>query len=200
MMLRYMPGLLFSSKKTWKAIQDAKISIGEAYSQYVVILALIPPIAGFVGTTQVGWQLGFGDPVKLTTNSALIIAILFYFAILIAVGLVGKAIHWMAQTYGADPTLADCIVLAAGTATPLLLLGVLLFYPMMLLVFLVGLVALAMAVYLLYSGVPVMMNISEDRGFLFSSSVVTFGLVAFVAMLAITVILWGMGLAPEYTH
>ena len=61
MMLRYMPGLLFSSKKTWKAIQDAKISIGEAYSQYVVILALIPPIAGFVGTTQVGWQLGFGD-------------------------------------------------------------------------------------------------------------------------------------------
>ncbi|MCB1814830.1 MAG: DUF1282 family protein, partial [Candidatus Competibacteraceae bacterium] len=60
--------------------------------------------------------------------------------------------------------------------------------------------ALAMAVYLLYSGVPVMMNISEDRGFLFSSSVVTFGLVAFVAMLAITVILWGMGLAPEYTH
>lgn len=200
MMLSYVPGLLLNPKKTWQTIQKDSISIGEVYAQYIVILGLIPPIAGFVGTTQVGWQLGFGEAIKLTTNSALVISVLFYFAILIAVGIVGKAIHWMAQTYGASPTLADCIVLAAGTATPLLLLGVLLFYPMLLLVFLVGLCALALAVYLLYSGVPIMMEISEDRGFLFSSSVVTFGLVAFVAMLVITVILWGIGIAPEYTH
>jgi len=200
MMLSYLPGLLLSPKSTWQAISDDSISVGEAFSQYVVILALIPPIAGFVGTTQVGWQLGFGDPVKLTTGSALVIAVLFYFALLVAIGLVGKAIHWMANTYGAEPTLADCVVLAAGTATPLLLVGVLLFYPVLLLIFLVGLLALAMAVHLLYAGVPIMMKIPEDRGFLFSSSVVTFGLVAFVAMLVVTVILWGLGIAPEYTN
>ncbi|NIU11195.1 MAG: hypothetical protein GWN81_20645, partial [Phycisphaerae bacterium] len=58
----------------------------------------------------------------------------------------------------------------------------------------------AYTVYLLYSGVPIMMGISQERGFLFSSALVTFGLVAFVAMLAITVILWGFGLAPEFTQ
>jgi hypothetical protein len=200
MMLSYLPGLLLSPKSTWQAIREDSISVSEVFSQYVVILALIPPVAGFVGTTQVGWQLGFGDPIKLTMGSALVIAVLFYFAILAAVGVVGKAIYWMANTYGAEPSLADCIVLAAGTSTPLLLVGVLMFYPMLLLIFLVGLLALAMAVYLLYVGVPIMMGIPEDRGFLFSSSVVTFGLVAFVAMLAITVILWGLGIAPEYTN
>ena len=200
MMLSYIPGLLLNPKQTWRAIHDDDISVAQVYSQYVVILALIPPIAGYIGTTQIGWQFGFGEPVKLTSSSALVIAVLFYFAILAAVGVVGKAIHWMAQTYGASPSLAECIVLAAGTATPLFLLGILLLYPVVVLIFLVGLAALALTVYLLYSGVPIMMDIPEDRGFLFSSSVITFGLVAFVAMLAITVILWGMGIAPEYTN
>ena len=48
--------------------------------------------------------------------------------------------------------------------------------------------------------VPIMMGISEDRGFLFSSAVLGVGLVAFVAMLAITAILWGMGLEPQFTR
>ena len=200
MMLRYLPGLMFSPKKTWHAIREDSISIGQAFSQYVLLLALIPPIAGYIGTTQYGWQLGFGEPVKLTSGSALIIAVLFYMAIVAAVGVVGKAIHWMAQTYGANPSLDNCVVLAAGTITPLLLVGILLFYPVLILVFLVGLLALALTVYLLYSGVPIMMDIPQDRAFLFSSSIVTFGMVAFMAMLVITVILWGYGLAPEYTH
>jgi hypothetical protein len=45
-----------------------------------------------------------------------------------------------------------------------------------------------------------MMDISKERGFLFSSAVITFGLVALVAMLANTVMLWGMGFAPEFTR
>jgi hypothetical protein len=96
--------------------------------------------------------------------------------------------------------LAQCVTLAAFTAVPLLLLGVLQAYPVLLINFLVGLVALAYTVYLLYSGVPVMMGISKERGFLFSSAVLTFGLVSLVAMLAITVILWGFGVDPEYTY
>ena len=64
----------------------------------------------------------------------------------------------------------------------------------------VGIPALAYTVYLLYTGVPVMMGISEDRGFLFSSDVLAVGLVAFVELLATTAILWGMGLEPQFTR
>lgn len=200
MLLKYLPGLLLHPEQTWRAIRDEDKSIASCYLELVLILGLIPPVAGFYGTTQVGWQLGWGEPIMLTTGSALTIAVLYYGAILVAVGVVGKAIHWMAQTYGANPTLAHCVTLAAFTASPLLILGIMQAYPVLLINFLVGLVALAWTVYLLYSGVPVMMGISKERGFLFSSAVLTFGLVSLVAMLAITVILWGFGVDPEYTY
>lgn len=200
MLLKYLPGLLLHPEQTWQAIRAEDKSITSCYLELVLILGLIPPAAGFYGTTQVGWQLGWGEPIKLTTGSALTIAVLYYGAILVAVGVVGKAIHWMARTYGASPTLAQCVTLAAFTASPLLLLGIMQAYPVLLINFLVGLVALAWTVHLLYSGVPVMMGISKERGFLFSSAVLTFGLVSLVAMLAITVILWGFGVDPEYTY
>jgi hypothetical protein len=198
MLLKHIPGLLTQPAQQWQAIRDDSKSIAACYFEYILILALIPPVAGFIGVTRTGWQLGWGDPVKLTVGSALPIAVIFYLAILVAVFLVGKAIHWMATTYGATPTLAQCVKLAAFTATPLLLLGIVQLYPLLWLNFLVGLAALAYAVYLLYTGVPIIMNISQERGFLFSSAVLTFGLVSFVALLAVSVILWSFGLSPEY--
>ena len=44
-----------------------------------------------------------------------------------------------------------------------------------------------------------MMGISRDRGFLFSTAVLGVGLIALVALLTITVLLWGMGLQPVFT-
>lgn len=200
MLLNHVLGLLTNPKKEWQEIRDEDKSIAACYLELILILALIPPFASYVGTTYIGWQIGWEEPVKLTAASALPIAVIYYFAILVAIFVVGKAIHWMANTYGAEPTLAQCVRLAAFTATPLLLLGVMQFYPVLWLNFLVGLVALSYTVYLLYTGVPIMMDISQERGFLFSSAVVTFGLVSFVAMLAITVLLWGFGIAPEFTQ
>ena len=45
-----------------------------------------------------------------------------------------------------------------------------------------------------------MMEIPEERAFLFGSAVMAFGLVALVAMLAITVLLWSAGFAPSFTR
>jgi hypothetical protein len=164
-----------------------------------MILAAIPAISGFIGTTQFGWQIGAGDPVKLTLESAGMISILYYLAMLVGVFAIGWMIHWMGGTYGVDVPLSQCVVLAAYTATPLFLIGIMEIYPVMWVNLVVGIVALAYTVYLLYSGVPIMMDISEDRGFLFSSAVLAVGLVAFVALLAVTAILWGMGLEPQFT-
>lgn len=200
MLLKHTLGLLLSPKREWQTIRAEDKSIIACYLELILILALIPPFAGFYGTTQIGWQFGWEVPLKLTVPSALSIAVLYYLAIVIAVFIVAQGIHWMARTYGANPTLGRCLLLAAFTAVPLLLSGVMQFYPVLWVNFLVGLGALAYTVYLLYTGVPIMMDISEERGFLFSSAVLTFGLVAFVALLAITVLLWGMGLAPQFTR
>ncbi|MDX1697636.1 MAG: Yip1 family protein [Thiohalobacterales bacterium] len=200
MVLQHVWGLFVNPKREWQAIREDKCTIGKCYAVHVLILAAIPAISGFIGTTQFGWQIGAGDPVKLTAQSAGIIAVLYYLAMIVGVFSIGWMIHWMAETYGAETSLSQCVVLAAYTATPLFLIGIMQLYPVPWVNLVVGIPALAYTVYLLYSGVPIMMGISEDRGFLFSSAVLAVGLVALVALLAATAILWGMGLGPQYTR
>ena len=200
MVLQHVWGLFTNPKREWESIRDDKCTIGKCYAVHVLLLAAIPAISGFIGTTQFGWQIGIGDPIKLTLESAGMIAVLYYLAMLVGVYSIGWMIHWMAGTYGASPMLSQCVVLAAYTATPLFLIGLMELYPVLWLNMVVGIVALCYSVYLLYTGVPVMMGISEDRGFLFSSAVLGVGLVAFVALLAVTALLWGMGLEPSFTR
>jgi hypothetical protein len=199
MVLNHVFGLLTNPEKEWKSIHAERCSVGKCYCSHVLLLAAIPAIAGYIGTTQVGWQVVSREMQKLTPDSAFQISILFYITMLVAVFTIGKLIHWMGQTYGSKQTLPQCIALAAYTATPLFLCGVMLLYPVLWLNLLISLPALAYTVYLLYSGVPVMMGISKERGFLFSSAVLAVGLVMLVGVLAATVILWDIGIGPIYT-
>ncbi len=199
MVLDHVWGLFAHPKEEWQEIHDRRCSIGKCYCSHVLLLAAIPVIAGFIGTTQVGWQIGAREAVKLTTESALKISVLYYLALLVAVFTVGALIHWMSETYGEKKSLPQCIALASYTATPLFLVGALQIYPTLWVNLLVGLPALAYTVYLLYTGVPIMMEIPKEKGFLFSTAVLAVGLVTLVATMVATVILWGMGIAPEFT-
>lgn len=199
-MLKHIWGLFARPEAEWESIREGHYSIARVYLAHTIWLALIPPASGFIGTTQVGWQIGVGDPVRLTTDSALHIAILYYIALLIVAFSVGWMVHWMGKTYGADQPLSQCVALASFTATPLFLSGIMTLYPMLWLNLVIGIPVLGYTVYLFYTGVPIMMEIPPERGFLFSSAVVAFGLVALVALLAVTVILWGMGFEPVITN
>lgn len=199
MVLNHVWGLMFHPKEEWKSIKGERCTIGRCFCSHVLLLAAIPAIAGYIGTTQVGWSFGAGDVHKLTPRSALQIAILTYLVMLVAVFSLGKAIHWMGLTYGSKQTLPASIALAAYAATPLWLIGFFFLYPMLWVNMLIGLPALAYTVYLLYTGVPVMMGVSQERGFLFASAVLAVGLVMLVAVLAATAILWGMGIGPDVT-
>ncbi len=199
MILQHVGRLLANPKAGWRALREHPCTVGRCYAVHVLLLAAIPAVAGYIGTTQFGWRIGAGDPIRLTSESAALIALAYYFAMLVGVYSMGWMIHWMAGTYGAHPTLAQCVILAAYTATPLFLVGIAEIYPLLWLNLVLGLPALAWTVYLLYTGVPIMMDIPEERGFLFSTAVLAVGLVALVAMLALTAILWGFGIAPGFT-
>ena len=100
------------------------------------------------------------------------------------------SIRWMEKTYGANVGVDECARLALYTATPMLLAGFIGLYPMLWLCVSVGMLAVAFSVYLLYTGVPVIMHIEEERAFMFSTSILTVGLVALVTIMGASVILW----------
>ncbi|RBH39475.1 hypothetical protein C3F00_042410, partial [Pseudomonas sp. MWU13-2860] len=165
---------------------------GHLYLTHSVMLAAIRAISSFIGTSRFGWFIGNRVQVMLTQESALWMTIMSYLAMLGGVAVMGAFIHWMARTYDANPSLARCVAFATYTATPLFIGGLAALYPHMWLGMIVGTAAICYTVYLLYVGLPTFMNIPSDEGFLFSSSVLAVGLVVLVAIMAFTVIVWGL--------
>lgn len=200
MVFKHIWGLFQNPREEWKSIRQADYSVSSVYGAHTFIFAAIPAISGYIGTTQFGWQIGIGEAVKLTNESAGIIAMAYFIAMLIGVYVVGYAIHWMSGTYCDDPQpLQRCVSLASYTVTPLFIIGLMEIFPILWLNLILGLPALAYTVFLFYTGVPVMFDTTKEKGFLLSTAMMGFGMVAFVALLAITALLWGFGLEPQFT-
>ena len=140
-----------------------------------------------------------GETIKLTVESARVICVLFYFGMVASVAAIGYFIHWMSDTYGADSSLTKGIVIAGLTATPLFIAGLVGFWPVLWIDLLIGVVAISWSVYLMYLGIPIIMDIPEDRGFLFSSAVLGVALVILICLMVGSVILWDFGAAPAFT-
>lgn len=198
--MNHVFGILFHPASEWERIRDHSRSVLGHYFKFILIIALLPPIAWYFGATEVGWQLGVRE-IRLTPESAMQISVLFYIAILFGIGGLGYMVHWMAETYEARTSTVDKgMAVAAYTCTPLLVAGVIGFYPILWLDMLIGCAAAGYTVYLLYIGVPIVMQIPKERGFLFASAMVAVGLVMTAALLGATVILWEMGAMPVFTE
>lgn len=199
-MINHVWGLFAHPNREWQEITGEERGVSKLHLGEVAVLAAIPAISAFIGTTQMGWSIGGGEPVRLTESSAIQLTLLSYLAMLGGVAVMGGFIHWMARTYDASPTLVQCVVFAAYTATPLFIGGLAALYPHIWLGMTVGTAAICYTTYLLYVGLPTFMNIPPDEGFLFSSSVLAVGLVVLVAIIALSVIMWGMGVGPIYVR
>jgi len=199
MVIGHIIGLLSSPTAEWEKIRDESCSTSACILKHVIVMAAIPAVSGYIGTTQVGWSIGASGVHYLSNESAGIIAILTYLAMIAGVIGMGAMIQWMAETYGKAQPLARCVVFAAYVATPLFLIGLMMLYPILWLNMLLGLPAVAYSVFLLYSGTPIVMEMEKEKGFLFASSIVGLGLVAMVAILTTTIVLWGYGFGPQLT-
>ncbi|MEZ5571656.1 MAG: Yip1 family protein [Halioglobus sp.] len=199
-MIQHTFGILVRPKTQWHAIASLENSSLQTLLLYPCLLAILPAVAWYYGTTQIGWTVGdHGEPIRLTRESARQICILFYLTMLVCVAVIGYFIHWMAATYGAQSSVARGIVTAGITATPLFIAGLSGFYPILWLDMLIGVIAVCWSVYLMYLGIPIMMRIPEERGFLFSSAVLAIALVILICLMVGSVILWDFGAAPAFT-
>ncbi|MCL1042153.1 Yip1 family protein [Shewanella marisflavi] len=197
MILNHLMGLYTHPKEEWHTIEQNHEALKSSLS-HVLLIALIPAVCTYVASTMIGWNLGVSDPLFLTKQSALMMSVSMYFGLIAGVFALAYLAFWMAKTFDAHPTYTQAIELAAYTATPLFMVGLAALYPALWFVMIVGLVGLSYSVYLLYTGVPIIMNIPEEKGFIYASSVVTAGLVLLVALMASSVILWSYGLGPIY--
>ena len=197
MILNHIWGLYAHPLEEWKSIDQRHESMTFAIS-HILIIALLPCAAAYYASAHLGWSIGSRELTFLSSQSALIMAVAMYIGILAAVFALGYLVHWMAQTFGASPTFTQSMELAAYTATPAIMSGVAALYPELWFVTVVFLAGVAYSIYLLYTGVPILMHIPEERGFIYASSVVTAGLIMLVCLMVASAIMWTNGFGPSY--
>ncbi|WP_448310042.1 Yip1 family protein [Pantoea sp. PGP6] len=191
--MNHVWGLLAHPNQEMRHIKQENESVSHHYTHHVLLMAAVPVICAFIGTTQLGWNLGEGQFVQLNLATGIGLGILFYLIILGGVAVMGRVIHWMARNYPQRPGVQRCTVFAGYVATPLFLSGLVALYPLVWLCVLVGALALVYTGYLLYIGIPLFLNIDREESLHFSGSTLAIGVLVFEVLLAMTVILWGYG-------
>ena len=192
--------LTFNPKSGWSRIAQTPAGMIKTVVTHTMPLALIPAFCWYAGVTQIGWAV-MGDPVKLTPPNALAMCILFYFAMIAGVIFLGSMAGWMAKTYNAGERAFDRgVTLVSHTATPFFLAGFLGVYPVLWIDIVIGTAVACFCIYLLFQGTGPIMQVPPERAFLYAAALFAVALVAFVALLGATVIIWDLGASPEYMY
>lgn len=167
--MNHVWGLFAHPNREMSVIKSENETISHHYTHHVLLMAAVPVVCAFIGTTQLGWNFGDGTVIKLSMLTGLALAVLFYAVMLAGVAIMGRVIWWMARQYPQQPSLKRCMVFAGYVATPLFLSGIVALYPLVWLCALIGTIALFYTGYLLYLGIPTFLSINREEGLSFAS-------------------------------
>lgn len=193
--------LLVNPVRGWHDVASRPLPLPRRIAFHTLAWALVPAVCWYIGVTTVGWRIGDEANMRMTTESALRVCLLFYAAMVASVLVLGYLVHWMASTYAATTSsLAKGVTIVTFTATPFFLAGLLGLYPALWLDIVIGTLVAGYCIYLLYLGVPIVMNVPPERGFLFASAIVGVALVGIVAAMSGTALVWDFGAEPIYRY
>jgi hypothetical protein len=161
-----------------------------------VWLGLLPPLFAAIGTTAFGWRLGV-EPLFLPAATVVAISLAYFVLLLFGFASTAVVARWMARTYGAEPSFSRSFSLVTLVGAPLAIGSVAHLYPNAFLNVLVLVPTLIWSMYLLYRGLPAVMQTDPGRGMLMASSLIAYLLVSWVTLLGITAVLWSRGFGPH---
>ena len=187
--------LLQPSRVFGQLAHTAPSAIGILF-RHTFWLLLLPPLFALLGGYGFGWRLGADEPLVLPLGTLIIISIGYFFVLLFGFVTTTFVSRWMAATYGANSELGLHAAIITVVGEPLALASVSHIYPDVFFNVIVLIPAAIWSMYLLYSGLPKVLEIPPERGMLMASSLVGWLLVAAVSLLGLTVGLWTAGFGP----
>lgn len=173
MFFNHFWNLVYRPKATWRLVRKQKYGLRHSYFTQLSWMAAVPSLSFYIGTTQMGWSIGGNAYRTLAHDTALNLSIALYVSIIVFVTLLALITYLVSRVYGARTTYRNCMVLATFVVSPMLGAGIVALLPVIWFDAIVLLLAMVVTLYLLFTGVPVMMKISQERGLLFSFALVT---------------------------
>jgi hypothetical protein len=167
-------GMLLKPGETWQTVDREGGSIAGIYLGYLVFLAAIPAVAGFVGYSLVGVG-AFGISVRVPIVQGLVGMLVGYAMSLAMVFVMALVANALAPRFGGQAQLLKAFQLIAYGATAGWLGGVFSALPSLAML---GVLAALYSVYLIYRGVPVLMRVPQARAVRYTVALMVCGVLA----------------------
>jgi hypothetical protein len=179
--------ILLKPKDTWPQIAQEAATTQSLYRDWLLLLAAVPALAGFVGMSVLG--LGaFGFSYRVPLFSGLAHMVVGYALSLGMVYLLSLLVNALAPSFGGTPDPLAALKLVAYGSTAGFLGGVFQLLPSL---SVLGLLCGLYSIYLIYLGLPVLMRSPPDKSAGYTAVVVVAGVVAGLVVGAVSSALLG---------
>ncbi len=169
-LLSRIKNLVLSPKTEWPVIAPEPTTVAQLYAGYVMPLALLAALLGFLRMSVLGVSTAFGGSFRMPISSGLTYTLMMFVSALFGVFVVGLIINALAPTFSGTKDQRQALKVAAYSLTPALLSSVLALSPI--LPTLLQLLAGLYGIYVLYLGLPVLLQSPKEKAFGYTASVV----------------------------
>jgi len=181
-LIERVPSILLRPKQTWPVIATEPDDVATIYSRYVMILAAIPAICAFIGWTLIGGG-AFGVTYRLPIATGLTQLVVGYLLSLAVVHVLALIVNALAPTFGGSKDLVAALKVVAYGSTAGFLGGVFSLLPLL---SWLGLLASFYSIYLIYTGLPVLMRCPAEKAGAYTTVVVVCAVLAMIVLGAVS--------------
>jgi hypothetical protein len=182
--------ILMTPKTEWPVIAAEPSSVADIYTKYLIILAAIPAIAGFIKGTLIGYTVPFtGLTFRDSIGGGLSSAIAQYIMTLVVIYVVALIADALAPTFNGKKDKTQALKTVAYANTAGLVAGVGVIVPAI--GWLIGLVGAIYSIYLFYLGAPVTMQVAKDKAAVYTAAV---AVVTIVLMIVLGAVIASLGI------
>ncbi len=188
MLLARVKAILLTPRTEWPVIEAETTTAGDLYKNYIVILAAIPAVFGFIKGSLIGIDVPLMGTMRVGIGAGITGMLTSYVLSLVQVFVIALIVDALAPTFGAQKNQSQALKLAAYAFTAAWVAALGQIVP-----WLGGLIALIgglYSIYLFYLGLPVLMKCPQDRAVAYTAVsiivAIVLGIVIGIGVAAIT--------------
>lgn len=171
--------IILSPKTEWQAVAAETTPDSQVIVGYVLPLAAVAAIAGFIGMSLVGMSMGMFGSVRVPIAWGFASAIYHLVMAIVMVYVLAFIIDALAPTFNAEKGLSRALKVAAYAYTPVWVASIVTILPML---GILVLLAAIYAIYLLYLGLVPLMRAPAEKAAGYTAVVVIAGIVLSVVI------------------
>lgn len=188
-LIERVKSILLQPKEAWATIESETTDAASLYTRYLMILAAIPAVCGFIGMSLIGMG-GFGITIRVPLVAGLVNMVVSYGLSLAGIFVLGLIINALAPTFGGQKHAIQALKVAVYASTAALLGGVFSLLPSLAML---GLLAALYSVYLIYTGLPVLMRSAPEKSIAYTAVVIVAAIVMGVVIGAVSTLFMPRG-------